>query len=80
MNQHQFIQMIQSEDFSQHMEALYERCAEIEGEIARFGDSGPGSLFRLRQSLDQVKKQKAQYERLSGCTFPYQIPSLPHPR
>ena len=59
-------------------EYLYERIAEIRGEIAQFGDAGPGALFHLRPAVAEFNQIAARYEQLTGHSVPRL--ALPSPR
>jgi hypothetical protein len=57
------------------LECLYERISEVQGEINMFGDSGPGSMYYLRQTIEEMQSQARQYKRLTGRTLT--VPRLP---
>ena len=48
------------------LEGLFEMIDEFNGEVARFGDGGPGSLLRLRAEIMKVHRIERQLARLEG--------------
>lgn len=78
MTKDEFIRYAESYLDQDHMESLHERIAEIRSEIAMYGDSGPGSIYRLRQEQRQYARIAATYERLTGRTLP-KFPAIPVP-
>ena len=48
------------------LEPLYDQIAEHNGEVARFGDSGPGTLLRINASVAQIRGIEKQLARLEG--------------
>jgi hypothetical protein len=78
MTKNEFLQYAQEVLFGESVECLFEQIAEIQGEINRFGDSGPGSCLRLRASLDHYNGVARQFNRLTGsCVKP--IAMVVHP-
>lgn len=78
MTKDEFIAYAETYMDPDHLEALHERIAEIRSEIAMFGDSGPGSIYRLRQEQRQYARIATTYERLTGRTLP-KFPAIPVP-
>ena len=48
------------------LEGLYEQIAEFNNEVAMFGDGGPGSLYRIRESIADVYRIERQLARLTN--------------
>jgi len=48
------------------LECLYERISEHNGEVAAFGDSWPGALPQLHESVGRVKSIEARLAQLEG--------------
>jgi len=74
----QFIAHVEECFSGEALEPLYERCAEIQSEICMFGDSGPGSMYHLRQDLDEMRSMARQYKRLTGIDLTGNIPRMPY--
>ena len=58
-----------AEALGEGAECLFERIAECQSEINMFGDSGPGSMYRLRQSVDEYNQIGRRYAELTGSHF-----------
>lgn len=56
--------------YGEGAECLHERISEIQGEINMFGDSGPGSMFHLRRSIDEHNQISRMYLQLTGVEAP----------
>ena len=69
MTKHQFIVYAEEVLFGEGVECLYERIAEIRGEIARFGDAGPGSLYRLSKDIQSYNRIGERWAALTGRHF-----------
>lgn len=67
MTAKQFISYAEEMLFGEGTECLHERIAEVQGEINMFGDSGPGSMLRLRESVTLYNNVAARYEQLTGA-------------
>lgn len=78
MTAEQFISYAEETLFGEGSECLFESIAEISNEIAMFGDSGPGSLYRLRQRVQEYNSIGARWSKLTGKHF--RPVALPHPR
>jgi hypothetical protein len=71
------IELMTEEQFKEHacdvltdgLEGLYEQIAEHNGEVARFGDSGPGRMRQLLDSVARVHEIERQMARLHGAKF-----------
>jgi len=48
------------------LECLYERISEHNGEVAAFGDSWPGALVQIHDSVGRVKSIEARLAQLEG--------------
>lgn len=46
------------------LEPLYERISEHNGEVAQFGDSWPGALVQIHNSIAEIRKIERQLARL----------------
>lgn len=57
-------------------EGLFENISQCASEIAMFGDSGPGSMLRLREQIDAFNKIADRYTEITGA--PVQRPRLPY--
>lgn len=64
MTREQFIAYAHEVTSPEALESLYERIAEHNNEVAMFGDSGPGRLRSLHESISEVKKIEATLARL----------------
>ena len=75
MTREEFIVYAEELLFGEGSECLFERIAEIKSEIAMFGDSGPGSIYHLREDVAQYNRVGATWSRLTGRKFsPVAIP------
>ena len=50
-------------------ESLWEKTIEFDGEVARFGDAGPGAGLRLSLSRKYIANVKRQLARLQGGEY-----------
>lgn len=66
MTRDQFIRYAHEALSPDALESLYERISEHNGEVARFGDSWPGALVGIHQSISEVKSIERQLARLEG--------------
>ena len=66
MTAEEFISYAREYLFGEDSECLFERIAEHNSEVAAFGDAGPGSGYRLRQSIDEYNRIADRYEKLTG--------------
>lgn len=78
MNATQFVAYAQEVLFGEAAEPLFEQISEAAGEIAMFGDAGPGALYRLRESVAEYNAIGRQWARLTGQ--PFRQVALPSPR
>ena len=75
MTREEFIVYAEDLLFGEGSEGLFETIAEIKSEIAMFGDSGPGSIYRLREEVARYNNIGATWSRLTGRKFnPVAIP------
>lgn len=65
-----FLFMAEELIFGEGSEHLYESIAEIQSEINMFGDSGPGSMLRLRQQIQEYNSIAQRYTQLTGRAAP----------
>ncbi len=56
--------------FGEATEPLFEQISQYEGEVAMFGDAGPGAGLQLRQSIEEYDKIARRYEKLTGELVP----------
>jgi hypothetical protein len=70
MSRDEFLAYAEEVLFGEGAECLYEAVAEHNGEVAMFGDAGPGSGYRLRQSIAEFNSIARQYARLTGRRTP----------
>jgi hypothetical protein len=66
MNRKEFLDYAVDLCSGDNLEGFYESIDEHNGEVARFGDSGPGTAVRLHAFAAQLRKVDAQYQRLTG--------------
>jgi hypothetical protein len=64
MTRDQFIAYAHEVTSGEALEPLYEQLAEHEGEIARFGDAGPGRTTLLLEACREVRAIERQLARL----------------
>lgn len=57
-------------------EGIAETCTQCASEIALFGDSGPGTMLRLSESIAEFNKIADRYTQLTGA--PVSRPRLPY--
>lgn len=78
MTKEQFIAYAHEALSPEALEPLYERIAEHNGEVARFGDSWPGALVQIHSSISEVRSIERQLARLEGRAerdFPFNVRS-----
>jgi hypothetical protein len=78
MTREEFIEYAHEALFGEGFESLCESVAEHNGEVAMFGDAGPGSALQLLKRLAEYRSIARQYERLTGIQAP-PPPSLRSP-
>ena len=80
MTEKQFIRYAHEALSPDVLEPLYDRISEHNGEVARFGDSWPGALVGIHQSIADIlsiERQLARLERREPRNFRFNVS---HPR
>jgi hypothetical protein len=64
MTQDEFVEYAHNALDADVLEGLYETISEHNGEVARFGDSWPGALVQIHESIADVYKLERQLARI----------------
>ena len=66
MTREQFLQYASELTGCEALECVYERIAEHNNEVAAFGDSWPGALFHIHNTINRINAIERQAARLEG--------------
>ena len=66
MNREEFIKYAKEVLSYESLEPLFDSISEHNGEVARYGDSGPGSLLWIQKAIREVTSIERQLARLEG--------------
>lgn len=78
MTQDEFVKYARNALSGDALEGLYDVIAEHNGEVAAFGDSWPGALYRIHAQIAEVKsieRQLARIEKREPCDFKFRVMS-----